>query len=589
MEIKYLIRRVWNEQPLRFTLSVTALAVAGLLEGFALAAVVPLLELVQGGTSVASAGKMGSMVNAVLSALHLPFNLTTALIFVLVLFLSSQLVILAQAKLLAGSVARFEAKLRMDLYKGITEASWPFFVAHKASDLTTGLMHHAVYAAQAYKVLVNTLGTLIMVMVYLALALLLSVPMTLIVGVSGVVILFMLQGRVRRGTEYGKQNTAMAFEMWSEAGEHINAAKTVKAYSVERQTISRFDEMTRRFTGIQYKDQMNQGWLKFFYDTTSMTAIYVGIYVAVTYFGMSIAFLVVFLLVFYRVSPRVSSLQSLQTQVLVLVPALRIVDDMTAEATAAKEESGVLSAPLLANAVTLDHVNFSYHEDSPVLQDLSLEIPRGSTVAIVGPSGSGKTTIVDLLLAVIAPTSGEVDVDGTPLTELDLSKWRHQIGYVAQDSSFFYDTVRQNIAFGCLDATDEKIEEAARLAYADGFIEGLPDGYETIIGDRGVRLSGGQRQRLALARAIVRQPEILILDEATSALDSESEQKIQTAVDQLAQHMTVVIVTHRFSTVRNADVIHFLEYGKLVESGSWDELLAKGGRFSEMQGRQSLA
>jgi len=271
------------------------------------------------------------------------------------------------------------------------------------------------------------------------------------------------------------------------------------------------------------------------------------------------------------------------------VPALRIVDEMTAEARAAKEETGTQTAPLLKHGVSLDHVSFQYREDATVLKDVSLAIPKGSTVAIVGPSGSGKTTIVDLLLAVIAPTGGSVDVDGESLTEIDLCGWRRQIGYVAQDSSFFYDTVRRNIAFGCSDATDERIEEAAKLAYADGFIAELPEGYDTIIGDRGVRLSGGQRQRLALARAIVRQPEILILDEATSALDSESEQKIQIAVDQLAQHMTVVIVTHRFSTVRNADVIHFLEHGCLVESGSWDELLAKGGRFAEMQDKQSLA
>jgi ATP-binding cassette subfamily C protein len=589
MELNYLIGRVWHEQPYRFSVSVISMAIAGLLEAVALAAVLPLLQIVQGGTSLAASGRMGFIVSVFLQIFHLPFNLTTSLVFVLLLFFASQLVILAQAKLLAGSVARFEAKLRMNLYEAITEASWPFFVEHKSSDLTTGLMHHAVYAGQAYKMLVNTLGTVLMIVVYLALALWFSVPMTLIVGISGGIILLLLQHRVRLGTLYGKENTAMAFDMWSEAGEHINAAKTVKAYSVEGQTIGRFDAMTERFTHIQYKDQMNQGWLKFFYDTGSMTAIYVAIYVAVTYFGTPIAFLVVFLLVFYRISPRISALQSLQTQVLVLVPALRVVDDMTRDARAAKEASGTLPAPCLEREVSLDHVSFAYHEDAQVLRDVSFLIPKGSTVAIVGPSGSGKTTIVDLLLAVIAPTSGSVKIDGTPLTEFDMVSWRNQIGYVAQDSSFFHDTVRQNIAFGCPGATDEQVEAAAKLAYADGFIADLPEGYETIIGDRGVRLSGGQRQRLALARAIVRSPEILILDEATSALDAESEGKIQQAVDQLAKHMTVVIVTHRFSTVRNADVIHFLEHGVLVESGSWDELVERAGRFAEMQDKQSLA
>ena len=588
MELTYLIKRIWTEQPLRFSVSVLSLAVAGLLEGFALAAVVPLLQLVQGGQPMATSGRLGAAVGSALAALGIPFNLTTSLVLILALFLASQLVILAQAKLLAGSVARFEATLRMRLYKAITEADWPFFVAHKGSDLTTALMHHAVHAAQAYRMIVMTLGTLIMISVYLVLALLLSVPMTLIVGISGVAILFLLRGRVARGSLYGKQNTEMAFEMWSEAGEHITAAKTVKAYSVEQQTISRFDEMTSRFSGILYKDQMNQGWLKFYYDVTSMTSIYVGIYVAVTYFGMSIAFLVVFLLVFYRISPRISALQSLQTQVLVLVPAMQVVDKVTAEAEAAKEVSGAEAVPPLSTSVIFEDVSYRYSEGAPVLEGVSLAIPKGATVAVVGPSGSGKTTIVDLLLGVIVPSAGVVRVDDTPLTDLELPAWRNHIGYVAQDSMFFHDTVKQNIRFGSRDATDEQIAEAAKLAFADEFINALPEGYDTIIGDRGVRLSGGQRQRLALARAIVRRPEILILDEATSALDAESEQRIQVAVDQLAQHMTVVIVTHRYATVRNADVIHFLEHGRIVESGSWEELLARAGRFAEMQDKQSL-
>jgi ATP-binding cassette subfamily C protein len=559
------------------------------LEGLALAAVVPLLQLVQGGTSLASAGKMGTLVGALLGVLHLPFNLTTSLCVILALFLSSQLLLLAQAKLLAGSVARFESKLRMDLYEAITEADWPFFVAHKSSDLTTALMHNAVHAAQSYRMLIQTLGTVMMVAVYVILAFLISVPMTLIVGVAGVIILFMLRGRVARSSLYGKQNTEMAFEMWSEAGEHINASKTVKAYSVEETTIARFDEMTRIFANISYKDQMNQGWLKFYYDVTSMSAIYLGIYLAVTYFGMSITFLVAFLLIFYRLSPRLSGLQSLQAQVLVLVPAMRIVDGLTADARAAKEVSGATSAPSLAKSLALDHVSFAYREEAQVLKDVSLAIPKGTRVGIVGPSGSGKTTIVDLILGVITPVEGAVTVDGGSLAELDLRSWRHHIGYVAQDSAFFHDTVRQNIRFGCPEATDADIVEAARLAYADDFVAQLPEGYDTIIGDRGVRLSGGQRQRLALARAIVRHPEILILDEATSALDAESEQKIQLAVDQLAARMTIIVVAHRFATVRNADYIHFLEHGELVESGTWDELVAAGGRFAAMQEKQSLA
>lgn len=587
----YLIKRIWGTQPLRFGLSVGVSAFAGVLEGIAIAAVVPLLQLVQtgGGTSALPTGRLGATIGTALGALHLPFNLTTCLGFILLLVVTSQVATLGQAKLLAGSVAKFEAGLRIDLYTAITRADWPFFVSHKSSDLTTGLMHETVRAGDAYRTLVQMFGTIIMVFVYLILAFALSWQMTLIIGIAGSLILIVLRSRVRRGSDYGNQITAMAFEMWPEAGEHIDAAKTVKAYNVESATIGRFDEMTARFTRLQYKNAMNQGWLRFSYETISLVAVFSGIYLAVTYFGMSIPSLMVFLLVFYRISPRISGVQGLQTQVLVLVPALEAIDRLTTEALAAKEVSGSGPVGSLRDGITLDHVDFEYHTEAPVLHDVSIDIPKGKTVAIVGPSGSGKTTIVDLLLGVLSPTGGAVRVDGTPLADLSLHAWRGRIGYVAQDSSFFHDTVRQNIRFGCADATDEQIAEAARLAFADGFIANLPDGYDTIIGDRGVRLSGGQRQRLALARAIVRHPDILVLDEATSALDAESEEKIQRAVEMLSKQMTVVIVTHRLATVRDADLIHFLENGRLVESGSWAQLVANGGRFDEMQAMQSLS
>jgi ATP-binding cassette, subfamily C, bacterial len=218
-----------------------------------------------------------------------------------------------------------------------------------------------------------------------------------------------------------------------------------------------------------------------------------------------------------------------------------------------------------------------------------LTIPAGKTTAIVGPSGAGKSTIADLVMGLIQPDEGRVLVDERPLRPEQRRAWRSKIGYVPQDTFLFHDTVRENLLWARPDARDEELREALRLAAAEDFVFRLPEGMETVLGDRGVRLSGGERQRLALARALLRKPSLLILDEATSNLDSENERRIQSAIEKLHGSMTILIITHRLFTTRSADVIYVLEQGRLVESGDMDTLVAiKQGRFLELCKAQSI-
>lgn len=585
----YLVRRVWEEQRLRFTASVLMAAIAGFLEGMAVAAVVPMLQLVQAGGAVAlPTGRMGDALAAALDVVGIPLTLPTMLVFILALLVGSQVVTILQQRVVSGSVAKFEANLRSRLYAAIMHADWQFFVAHKTSDIATELMTECARAGTAYAQLIMTLGIAITVVIYLGLAVLISWPMTLVILVAGGSIVVLLRRRVSRGSKYGEAITGEFASMAHEVMEHVSAAKTVKAYSVEEQTIGSYEQMTHRMAHLQYQNSMNQAWLQFFFQSISAVGITVGIYIAVGRFNLSIASLVVFLLIFYRVSPRISNVQSMQSAILSLVPGLLKVDTLVAAAISSRERGGAAAAGPLSEAVAFENVTFAYGSDCAVLEDVVLRVQAGKTTAIVGPSGSGKTTIVDLLLGLVQPSGGRIAVDGTPLAELALTSWRDHIGYVAQDSSFFHATVRENIRFGSKAASDLDVEKAAELAYAAEFIAELPQGYDTIIGDRGARLSGGQRQRLALARAIVRDPDVLVLDEATSALDAVSEEKIQRAVDGLANRMTIVIVTHRLATVRNADMIYFLQDGHVVEQGTWNELVAAQGRFAKMQEIQSL-
>ena len=237
--------------------------------------------------------------------------------------------------------------------------------------------------------------------------------------------------------------------------------------------------------------------------------------------------------------------------------------------------------------VRFEAVSFEYEPDRPVLRDVSFEIEAGEVLAIVGPSGAGKTTLVDLLPRFIDPTSGYIAIDGTDIRDFTLASLRELFGVVSQETVIFHDTVRANIAYGRPDRwSDDEILSAAVAAHAADFVSELPDGLDTVLGDRGVRLSGGQRQRIGLARAILRDPPILILDEATSALDSESEQLIQRALDRLLRDRTVFVIAHRLSTVRGADRILVLDDGAVVGSGSHQELLEDGGiyrRLHELQ------
>ena len=294
--------------------------------------------------------------------------------------------------------------------------------------------------------------------------------------------------------------------------------------------------------------------------------------------------LLTFLLIMLRLAPKLVQFQQYYQSYAVYAPAVSLVDAAVSAAAAAAEDRSA-GAPFhtLETGLELRDVTFRYENDGDAAVDgVTLRVPRNGMMAIVGGSGAGKSTLIDLIAGVQRPESGAVLIDGTDLGQLDLVSWRRRIGYVTQDVIVFNDTLRNNLLFSHPQAGDGAIEDGLRAAQLADLVQTLPRGLDTILGEGGVRLSGGQKQRLALARALIGKPELLLLDEATSSLDNESERKIQRAIESIANTLTIVVVAHRLTTVRKADLIYVMEGGRIVESGTFDALLARNGRFAEL-------
>jgi subfamily B ATP-binding cassette protein MsbA len=305
--------------------------------------------------------------------------------------------------------------------------------------------------------------------------------------------------------------------------------------------------------------------------------------------------ILVSILLFYRGLNSILMMQNHWLATLAHIGSVEMVRDEFTAQRRHRESDGTRRIPPLSQGIALRDLSFSYAADlGDALKDISLDIPARSSVALVGESGAGKSSIVDLLTLMLKPRRGQVLIDGVSGDEIQLASWRRQIGYVSQETVVFDDTVANNICMWEGDSRRdnlllERVRDAARQAHIAHFIETLPDGYQTLVGDRGVRLSGGQRQRLFIARELFRKPSLLILDEATSALDSESERYIQKSIDALKGRITVIIIAHRLSTIRNVDYVYVFDKGQLVEHGPYQRLRdAEDSRFGKLVAMQAL-
>ncbi len=386
-------------------------------------------------------------------------------------------------------------------------------------------------------------------------------------------------GRKMRKNSRGAQEKIA--DLMSILQETITGARIVKAYGMEPVEQARFMEQNRTFFGKVLRMARARASVEPIIVFISGVGIaFVLLYAR--HASLSFSEIIAFMAALVLMYEPVKKLSGIHLQIQQSVAAAERIFELIDAPITVVENPRAAAFDGKPTAVAFDHVEFSYGPETPVLRDINLEIPAGTRVAIVGNSGSGKTTLVNLIPRFADVTGGSLRINGTDIRDFTLKSLRKAMGVVTQETILFNDTVANNIRYGTPEASMEAVQEAARQAYAHEFIEAMPEGYQTMIGERGVRLSGGQKQRLAIARAILRNPPIMILDEATSALDTASERQVQAALEALMTGRTVFVIAHRLSTIVNCDRILVLEAGRIVESGTHPELLEKGGVYRNL-------
>lgn len=543
--------------PKRSAFVLVALLIAGIAEGLSLTALLPLLSIAVGEKDNSGIGKF---MDQALNKIGIEPSLDMILLIIVGGMFAKGLILLLANRQVGYTVAHVATALRLDLIEALLASRWQYYLRQPVGALANSVATEAYRAANGFEHSVNVLALFIQVLVYAFVALFISWQATLASLVIGLFLLIALHRLVRATRRAGNKQTHLLRDLLTYLSDVLSSVKSLKAMARDNVADAILHEQTQQLEKATRREVMNRAALMALQEPILAALTASGLYIALVVWELSLPEVMVMVFLLTRILGLLNKTQRRYQQLTAQESAYWALRKAAEDARAAAERTTGTLVPTLQKGVTLHHVKFDYDQKT-IFKDLNIEIPINTFTAVMGPSGVGKSTLLDLLCGLTEPQSGEVQIDGISLHDINLRQWRHMIGYVSQDTILLHDTVMNNILVGEPTLTASDAERALRQSGAWDFVNALPAGLQTVVGERGGLLSGGQRQRIAIARALAHNPSFLILDEPTSALDPESEQTICETLQKLSQNLTIIAVSHQPAVINAAHRVFILSNG----------------------------
>ncbi|WP_115865069.1 ABC transporter ATP-binding protein [Halorussus litoreus] len=561
---------------------------AAVLEGIGLSFLYPIIEVAQSDGSLTSQGGVLGAFVTVYDFVGLPLTLETIIAGAAVVVILRYVVTFLSAWMRATLQTKYVRHMQTVAFENSLNTRVSYFDTQGSDEILNAIVTQARYSGRLIQRLSMLINQALLTVIYLVLAFVLAPRLTLLtIGVLGV-FLYILRSVLESGYSVGGR-VANANERVQEAVQAgTQGIRDVKLFNLSGELFSNFDKAAGQYETASIKLQRNKAVINNAYRLAAALTVFGLIYAAFVFSSLSLAGLGVFLMAMFRLAPRLSSLNDLIYQAEGDLPHL-IRTQQFVEALEQRQEpqDGSEPVPATIEEVAFEDVYFAYEESETVLEGLSFTASRGEFLAFVGSSGAGKSTIVSLLARMYVPNRGRITANDRPISSFDLEEWREQVSVVRQNPFIFNDSLRYNVTVGNRDATESEIREVCEAARVTEFLDDLPKGLDTVLGDDGVRLSGGQRQRIAIARALLKDAEVLVLDEATSDLDTTLESEVHSNIEAMSRDHVMIVIAHRLSTVKNADCIYTMKNGRVIEAGEHAELVTNDGKYAELYATQS--